>query len=138
MANANGLKKYNAELARVRKAHPNMSQAGLRAKAKAAYNRHKGKKRVKKTVKKKARKRVSGVSTNSRKHTDYNRNRVSIHGSKNITVGSIAKDVKAAKTKILHLIGKKAQELFKATRKPVKRKITKKITALKQQYNRLH
>ncbi len=138
MAKANGLAKYNAELARVRRAHPNMSQAGLRKKAKAAYNRHKGKRSVTRSPKRKARKRVAGVSTNSRKHTDYNRNRVMIRGSKNITVGSIAKDMKAAKDKILHLIGRKSQELFKAVRKPVKKKISKKITELKRQYNRLH
>jgi hypothetical protein len=79
----------------------------------------------------------SGVSTNSKTHTDYNRNRVTIHGSRNITVGAVNKHKKAAREKIEHLIGKEEVRLFKTKRKPQKRKIRKKITKLKQDHRRL-
>ena len=73
----------------------------------------------------------SGISTNSRRHTDYNRNKV------NITVGSINKDKRRARDKIEQLIGKEEIKKFKAQRKPAKRKIQKKITALKADFRRL-
>jgi hypothetical protein len=73
----------------------------------------------------------SGISTTSRRHTDYNRNKV------NITVGSINKDKKRAREKTLLLIEKKEGDKFKAKRKPVKRKIQKQITKLKADYRRL-
>jgi hypothetical protein len=73
----------------------------------------------------------SGISTNSRRHTDYNRNKV------NITVGSINKDKKRARDKIEALIGREEVKRFKAVRKPMKKKIGKKIAALKADYRRL-
>jgi hypothetical protein len=88
---------------------------------------------AKKTMHRRSRRHVgeSGISTNSRRHTDYNRNKV------NITVGSINKDKKRAREKIEHLIGKEEVKRFKATRKPAKKKIGKKISALKADYRRL-
>ena len=85
------------------------------------------------TIRKRSRRKVgeSGVSTKSRTHTDYNRNKV------NITVGAVNKHKKAAKEKLLILIGREEVKKFKATRKPAKRKIAKKITCLKSDYRRL-
>lgn len=79
------------------------------------------------------RKRIgeSGVSTKSRTHTDYNRNKV------NITVGSVNKDKKRARDKLEHLIGKEVVKQFKAKKKPLKKRIGKKITKLKSEYRRL-
>jgi hypothetical protein len=95
-----------------------------------------GKKR--KVVRHKRRVGRPGVSTNSKSHTDYNRNRVAIRGSgHNITVGAINNHKKAAREKIELMIGKKEVTLFKTKRKTQKRKIRKQITKLKQDHRRL-
>jgi hypothetical protein len=78
----------------------------------------------------------SGISTNSKRHTDYNRNKVNISVGA-LSMGSISNDKKRAKKKIEALIGMEEVKKFKATRKPVKRKIAKKISALKSDYRRL-
>lgn len=92
---------------------------------------HKSKKtRMPRKVKKKAR-RTSGIATRSRTHTDYNRNKV------NITVGAVRKDKMRARSKIEHLLGIEEVKLFKARLKRHKKKIQKRITALKADYRRL-
>jgi hypothetical protein len=73
----------------------------------------------------------SGVSTRSRTHTDYNRNKV------NITVGAVNKHKKAAKEKLLILIGHEEVKKFTARLVRAKRKIAKRIAKLKQDYRRL-
>lgn len=73
----------------------------------------------------------AGVMTKSRTHTDYNRNKV------NITVGAVNKHKKAAREKILHLIGREEVKKFTAKLKRVKKKVGKKITRLKADYRRL-
>lgn len=73
----------------------------------------------------------SGVSTRSRVHTDYNRNKV------NITVGAVNKHKKAAKEKLLILIGHEEVKKFTARLVRHKKKIAKRIAKMKQDYRRL-
>jgi hypothetical protein len=73
----------------------------------------------------------SGVSTRSRTHTDYNRNKV------NITVGAVKSHTRIAREKLEHLIGNEEVKKFKAPLKRVKKKIQKKITSYKAAYRRL-
>jgi hypothetical protein len=90
------------------------------------------KRKVSRTTRRRSR-RVgeSGISTNSRRHTDYNRNKV------NITVGSINKDKRRARDKIEQLIGREEVKKFKTRKVRAKKKIQKKISALKSDYRRL-
>lgn len=81
--------------------------------------------------KKKKAARSAGVSTNSRTHTDYNRNKV------NITVGAVNKHKRAAKDKILQLIGREEVKRFTTRLKRHKKKISKRIQKLKADYRRL-
>lgn len=91
------------------------------------------KKRVihRRKTRRKVGKAESGVSTRSRTHTDYNRNKV------NITVGAVNKHKNAAKEKLLLLIGKEEVNKFKARLKRVRNKIAKKIQKHKADYRRL-
>jgi alpha-N-acetylglucosamine transferase len=73
----------------------------------------------------------NGLSTRSRTHTDYNRNKV------NISVGAVNKHKKAAKDKLLILIGREEVKKFTARLVRHKKKIAKRITKLKQDYRRL-
>jgi hypothetical protein len=73
----------------------------------------------------------SGISTNSRRHTDYNRNKVYV------TVGAVNKHKKAAKEKLLTLIGREEVKKFTAKLKRVKKKVAKKISKYKSDYRRL-
>lgn len=73
----------------------------------------------------------SGITTRSRTHTDYNRNKV------NITVGAVNKHKKAARDKLEKLIGQEEVKKFKARFKRVKNKIAKKIAKYKADYRRL-
>jgi hypothetical protein len=84
---------------------------------------------------KKTRKQIgrtgAGISTNSRSHTDYNRNKV------NITVGAIRKDQNKVLKKVEHLLGLEEVKKFKAKGVRMKRKIQKRITALRARARRL-
>lgn len=85
-------------------------------------------------MRKVARRRVgasSGISTSSRRHTDYNRNKVYV------TVGAVNKHKKAAKDKLLTLIGREEVKKFTAKKVRVKKKIAKKISKYKSDYRRL-
>ncbi len=73
----------------------------------------------------------SGISTSSRRHTDYNRNKVYV------TVGAVNKHKKAAKEKLLTLIGREEVKKFTAKLKRVKKKVAKKISKYKSDYRRL-
>jgi hypothetical protein len=111
--------------------HPHKKKSAMAKKKKRRAARPAGRKRARITRRRTRRVAGSGISTSSRRHTDYNRNKV------NITVGSINRDKKRAREKIEQLIGKKEVQKFKTRRKPAKRKIQKKITALKADYRRL-
>ncbi len=73
----------------------------------------------------------SGISTNSRRHTDYNRNKVYV------TVGAVNKHKKAAKEKLLAIIGREEVKKFTAKGVRKKKKIAKKISKYKSDYRRL-
>jgi hypothetical protein len=73
----------------------------------------------------------SGITTRSRSHTDYNRNKV------NISIGAVNKHKKAAREKLEKLIGAEEVKKFKAPLKRIKKKIAKKIAKYKADYRRL-
>jgi len=158
MAKINALQWIVREAKRLRREYPHRFKQWKEyvAQASAIYaSKHKGKspvghkhppkkKSMGKAVRKKAstrkkarparRRRVgaeSGVSTRSRTHTDYNRNKV------NITVGAVNKHAKSAREKLQHLIGREEVKKFIAKKKTIKRKIQKKITSYKAAYRRL-
>jgi hypothetical protein len=148
----NALAVINAEAHRIQKAHPRMPWAECRQKGTAYYHRHKNSRPAKKRVTKKVsgmpkkknhhrpvKRRVSspGVTTRSKTHTDYNRNRVAIRNSKNITVGSVRKLTRQAKEKLLTLIGQETAREFSAKKVRIKKKIRKKVNELKAEYRRL-
>lgn len=116
-----------------------VSHAG-RHPVKKVGSRPKRKARVRPKSRPRPRKRrvgSAGVSTNSRTHTDYNRNRVSVRSAKNITVGAVNKHKKAAREKLEQLIGKEAVKHFKTVKVRLKKKIAKKISEYKRDYRKL-